>query len=202
MALTFGGLLTEFYARGFDYLDDSASGTVRAKRWINDAYHAINELDNWPYLEATAMGAAPLTIADLRTIDSVYDVTNDQVLTLRAANELVTEYGDLASLGIPKDCWVSGGNTVNVCPVQAVSLSVRYWKVATDLVNTTDEPLIPDRFRYVLVDYAVAAAMRDSQDPDAVIAQAAGDATVAKMRAWAGMMTPDATFSPLIGDDL
>lgn len=201
MALTFAALLTEFYARGFDYLNDSGAGEIRAKRWINDAYHTINELENWPFLEETASGAAPLTIADLRTVDSVYDSTNDQKLDHRVSSELVDEHGDLGETGVASEFWVSGGNTINVFPVQAVQLTVRYWKVADDLVSGTDEPLIPDRFRYGIVEYAVAAAMRDAQDPDSVIAQAAGDLVLAKMRAWASMLTPDATYVPLIGDD-
>lgn len=202
MALTFLGLQTEFYARGMDYLNDTGAGQTRAKRWLNDAYHSINELGDWPYLEATVSGTSPLTISDLRSVDTVVDTTNQRVLQQRSGSELQTWDANMTTqTGAPTDYYVAAGNIITPYPGNAVTLLVRYWKVAPDMSADSDTPLIPDRFRYAIVDYAVASALRDDESPDAVVAQAAGDLTVAKMRSWAGGLSPDRTIMPLVGDD-
>ena len=91
--MTFQQLLTEFFARGFDYLNDSGAGETRAKQWINQSYQEICGLDDWPFLEATASGGSPLTIADLRTILSLTDTTTNTNLGFidrRTLNEGIT----------------------------------------------------------------------------------------------------------------
>jgi hypothetical protein len=201
MAYDLTGLLTEFYARGFDYLAADAAGVTRATRWVNDAMHAIDEYANWPYLEATTTGNSPLTIADLRVPDVVFDTTNQQVLSQRSSGELAQWAGDLSTTGAPNSYYVSSGTTINVYPANVVSLSVRYWKFGPDLSATTDEPLMPDRFRSAIVDYAVAAALRDDESPDAIVAQSAGDLTVARMKDWASSLAPEYTLTALVGDD-
>jgi hypothetical protein len=201
MAYDFTGLLTEFYARGFEYLSADTDGQTRAKRWVNDAMHAIDEYANWPYLEATSTGSSPLTIADLRVPDVVFDTTNQQVLSQRSSGELAQWAGDLTTTGAPNSYYVSSGTTINVYPANVVSLSVRYWKFGPDLSAGTDTPLMPDRFRSAIVDYAVAAALRDDESPDAIVAQAAGDLTVARMKDWASSLAPEYTLTALVGDD-
>jgi len=49
----------------------------------------------------------------------------------------------------------------------SLSMSVRYFKFGTDLSAGADVPLMPDRFRQVIVEKAVAKAFRDSNDPGA-----------------------------------
>lgn len=201
MAYDLTGLLTEFYARGFEYLAADAAGVVRATRWLNDAMHAIDEYANWPYLEATTTGSSPLTIADLRVPDVVFDTSNQRVLSQRSSGELAQWAGDLSTTGAPNSYYVSSGTTINVYPANVVSLSVRYWKFGPDLSSGSDTPLMPDRFRSAIVDYAVAAAMRDDESPDAIVAQSAGDLTVARMKDWASSLAPEYTLTALVGDD-
>lgn len=201
MPLDFRGLLTEFYARGTDYLDDGDAGEVRAKRWINDAMHHVNGLEAWPFLEASASGAAPLTITDLGSVESVVDTDNKVVLVQRSGREVREADPGSYVTGSPAWFVVEAGTTISTWPTSTVNLSVMYSKVAPDLVADSDEPLMPDRFRSCLVDLAVAAALRDDQSPDWTVAQQAGLETVGLMRDWANLLSPASTWFPVVGED-
>ena len=74
--MDFSGLQTEFFARGFDYLNDAGTGLTRAKRWLNDAYHEICQTADWPFLETSVTAANPQTLTDARKILTVHDATN------------------------------------------------------------------------------------------------------------------------------
>lgn len=202
MALDFRGILTEVYARGSEYLDDSAEGEVRVKRWINDALHQVNGLAPWPFLEAVASGTAPLTIADLGSIESVVDTGRGTMLSQRSRSEFTAT--DVFGTATGSSCWfaVTGGDTVQVWPSPASSISVRYYRVDPDLSADTDEPSMPDRFRSCLVELAVAAMLRDDQSPDWTIAQQTGMDTVGLMKDWALDLQPAFTVVMPSGDDI
>ena len=186
MALDFQGLYTELYARGFDYLNDGGAGVTRAKRWINDAAHQIDDLEPWLYLQASTTGTAPLTIADLGRIESVVDVANLNVLTYVDRRDVTDYVADISQTSSrPSMYFVTGGTVVATYPVSTVTLTVRYSKVAADMSATTDVPAMPDRFRMAIVEYAVAQAYRDVSNWDgAAQAQAAGDQIVRRMVEW------------------
>ena len=183
MALDFSALQTEFFARGFDFLNDAGAGLTRAKRWINEAMHEINDQDDWLFLQATSTGTAPLTISDLDTVSSVYDTTQQRALVRESAGDLVDRFGDLTTTGTPMFYYVTSG-IVNVYPANTTdSLSVRYYKIQTDLSANGDVPLIPDRFRAAIVEYAAAKGYRDSDNPQlAAECMAAGDRIIERMR--------------------
>ena len=65
---TLAEMRAEVQDRGFTHLSDD-----RVDYLLNQAYHELSEIDNWPHLYATASGAAPLTISDARTVISVFD---------------------------------------------------------------------------------------------------------------------------------
>jgi hypothetical protein len=185
MALDFQGLYTELYARGFDYLNDGGAGVTRAKRWINDAAHQIDDLEPWLYLQASTTGTAPLTISDLGRIESVVDVANLNVLTYVDRRDVTDYNADLTTTGSPSMYFVTGGTVVTTYPLSSRTLTVRYSKVAADMSATTDTPAMPDRFRMAIVEYAVAQAYRDVSNWDgAAQAQAAGDQIVRRMVEW------------------
>lgn len=164
MALDLAGLQAEFFARGFSDLSDGGAGVVRAKRWLNDAMHEIDDMNDWPYLNTTLTGTAPLTIADLGTIETV-GVADRYNLAPRDRRDLRHNYGDLATTGTAWAYYIVGGTTINVFPVQAgVSLTVDYWKVPVDMVANGDVPAMPDRYRMAIVDLAVERASRDRGD--------------------------------------
>lgn len=205
MALTLSSLQTEVYARGFDFLDDGGAGVTRVTRWLNDAMHTVDELADWPYLNTTTTGANPLTIADLRTIESVTDVALLNQLIPRDRRDLRNAYGDLTTTGTALYYYVTGGTTITTYPVTTNTLTVDYWKFGEDLAAAGDAPLMPDRFRYILVDYAVAQGLRDTGDlQGAAEAQNAGDQRLQVMVNSLLRVTHQGPVQivPLVGDDL
>lgn len=181
--MTFDELKTEFYARGFEYLNEigAANPDDRAGRWLNQAYLEICEAEDWPFLTSTATGNSPLTITDLGTVEFVRDETNGQILRAIDPRD-IAEVSSLSQTGTPEFFYIDNG-VIQVYPVSTVSLSVRYWKIASELVGTTDTPLIPTRYQYAIVDYAVARAYMDSDSPEyAAAARLDGDKLVSLMR--------------------
>lgn len=168
-------LQTELQARGFDYLT-----TTRQNYFLNRAMHRFCEAQAWPFLEASATGASPLSIPDLRTVLSVVDSTSTGVLDFADYRDLRDEDPTMVQTGTPTSWYQSGSTGITAYPTYAsTSLSVRYIKFPADMVNTSDTPPMPDRYRYALVDGAAAMAYRDSDNPDqAQVCQDAFDTAV------------------------
>lgn len=165
--MDFAELQTEVYARGLDYLNQDAAGQVRVKRWINQAYLELCGLERWPFLAATETGAAPLTISDLGTVESVRNSSENSVaLAWRDRRDLTTSYSDLTTTGSPRWFYIDNG-VIRTWPVGG-SLTVLYWKVPAELEDDDDEPAIPARFQDLIVDGAVIRAYKDSDNFDFV----------------------------------
>lgn len=152
----FSLIQTEFFARGYDYLNDAGAGLARAKRWINEAYLELCEEERWPFLMATATGASPLAIADLREVAIVTDTGRSNQLHPMPEDELTDYYISLTTVGVPLYYYLTD-TTVNVYPTGG-TLSVRYWKVPVALSAAGDIPVIPDRFTNLIIDGAVRRA--------------------------------------------
>ena len=135
--------------------------TIRVRRWINDAMHAVDEMENWSYLFTSTTGAAPLTIADLQAVESVLDVANLTPLTQMDRRSLTDTFVNLATTGTATYWYLTAPTTIAVYPVSTATLTVRYFRFGLDLAAATDAPLMPDRFRSVIVEYAVCKAYRD-----------------------------------------
>lgn len=167
---TFLQLQTEFYARGYDYLNDGGVGVTRAKAWINQAYAELCEEDDWPFLITSTSGAAPLTIADLRTIFTVVDTASRVVLTPMPEDELVDNFTTITTTGTPFYFYVDD-LVVKTYPVGG-TLTVRYWKIPTLLTANGDIAIVPDRFANLIVDGTVRRAQIDNDNqPGAQIAE-------------------------------
>jgi hypothetical protein len=177
---TFDDLVTELQARGFDYLT-----TARCKDYLNDGYlRDICEVDNWPFLEQSTSGAAPLTISDLRVIESVTDTTTNVKLLPMDRRAITDVDTDLTTTGTPFAYYISGGDTVTTFPASTNTLSVLYWEVPPALSAGADEPEIPSRFRSLIVDAAVVRAYEDDDEPDqADASRARFDSRLAEMKA-------------------
>ena len=183
VGLTFAQLLTEFYARGFDYLNDGGAGEVRAKRWINQSYMEILEMDDWPFLQTSVQSQTPLIISDLGTIESVTNVTASRNIGFIDRRTLVEQYPDLAATGSPDYAYITQGTTLNTYPVGSDTILVRYLRLAGELADTDDQPEIPSRYQYAIIDYACARAYMDSDNPEmAQLARRDGDSLVQMMR--------------------
>jgi hypothetical protein len=183
VGMTLEELLTEFYARGFDYLDDDGPGATRAKRWINQSYQEMCGMEDWPFLETSTTGTAPLTISDLGYIESVTNVSQDRSLNFIDRRTLVERYPDLTTAGSATYAYLTGGDTINTYPVGSDTLRVRYLRVVNDLDESTDQPVIPAKYQYAIIDYACGRAYMDSDNPEmAQIVRRDGDALVQQMR--------------------
>jgi hypothetical protein len=170
MALDFTALQTEVFARGFDYLNDAGAGLTRVKRWINEAMHEVNSTEKWDYTYANSSGVPPLTIADLRLVEDVSMTVSGATLIGQDRAMLEAVYGTLTTntASTPIYWFRSAPTVVTDYPLNtSLSMSVRYFKFGTDLSAGTDVPLMPDRFRQVIVEKACAKAFRDSNDPNA-----------------------------------
>lgn len=162
--MDFSTLQTDVFARGFQRLNDAGAGLARVKRWINAAYDEICEQADWPFLEASAAGAAPLTVADLRTIESVVVTTTGEKLYPRRRQLLQDEGVLLTDAGSPQYYYVTGGTVVSVYPLNTGSITVKYWKTPADLSTGADLPLIPVRFHDLIVEAAAMKAHRYQGD--------------------------------------
>jgi hypothetical protein len=165
VSLTFADLKTELQARGFDYLSDSRQGY-----FLNRSYLETAEEADWPFLEATSSSTAPLTITDLRTIESVINSTQKQKLSPLDRRNLTSEEDtDLTTAGTPSYYYTTDTTTVNVYPANTTdTIAVRYWKFPPEMSADTDEPLVPGRFRLAsIVDGACMYAYLDSDNFEA-----------------------------------
>lgn len=165
MATTFVMLRTEFFARGYDYMNDGGAQLTRAKAWVNDAYLELCDEELWPFLRATAAGAAPLAIADVRLVDTVVNTITGWPIYRTPEDELIDAYGTLTQTGTPT-AWYLDDTTLRTYPVGG-TLSVRYWRVPAALVADADAVVIPDRFANAIVDGAVRLAANDNNEPAA-----------------------------------
>lgn len=173
-------LRAEMQARGFDYLS-----TARCNTYLNVAVQEICELEDWPFLLATTTGAAPLTIADLRTVQTVVDVPTNRKLRPSNLGQITDTYPAPTTTGSPVFYYFTSQNTISVFPVNtAEQIKVTYWKTPADMVADTDVPVIPARYQYAIVDYACGRAFADASDfNEAQAARAEGDRLVQMMQA-------------------
>jgi hypothetical protein len=173
VATTLTQLLTEFYARGFSYLNDGGAGATRATAWINQSYLNLCTRADFPFLFADATGTAPLTIADLRVVLSVYDATQKNPLVAIDRATLISTYKDLTLTGTPRYWYRNSQTQVSVYPANTGStLNVRYVKRPALLSTGSDAVVVPDEWadddydNYVAQSEADIQRMRDAELDD------------------------------------
>lgn len=148
--MTFSELRTALFRRGFEDLNDAGAGLVEAKRHVNAAYGEVCSEERWPFLLTTATGAAPLTITDIGSVESVRDTGQNSVrLAWRDRRDLTSSYGDLTTTGSPRWFYIENG-VIRTWPVGG-TLSVLYYKTPAELSADGDTPLVPSRFQDVIV---------------------------------------------------
>lgn len=167
-ALTLSLLRAELAARGFDYETDA-----RLNRWINRAYQETCEEEDWPFLEASGTGTAPLVIQNLRTIMSVIDSTTLTKLSPVDPRNITDVDTDSTRTGSPIFYYVGKsadsdvGGTVNVYPLNTTdTIAVTYISFPGDMTADADEPLLPNRHRLLIADGATGYAYLDSDNPE------------------------------------
>lgn len=166
MATTLTILLTEFYARGYDYLNDGGAGATRATRWANQANRKVITEELWPFRLTTASGNSPLTIATLGKVKTVVDATNNDTALAEMTEEELTD-SDLTTTGTPL-FWYRDGTAIKVWPVTVVSLTVRHYALPAVLTAGADTTPVPDEYMDVIVDDMVRRAAKDSESQQGV----------------------------------
>lgn len=170
--MNFTELLTEFYSRGTDYLSEDAAGTLRAGRWVNQAYFEILNIQAWPFLEASTTGtsgAGFVSIPDLRRIRWVRDVSGSPVALSRVSpDDLAYDEVDFTQTGTPEYYYVEFGNTVRAYPVGG-TVEVHYIK-RVNAMTGTDTPLFREDYHDLIIDRAMVKAYKDSDNFEAAAA--------------------------------
>lgn len=166
-AYTLAQAVSEMKGRGFGGFSDP-----RLERMLRSEYEAICEAQPWPWLLATTTGNSPLTVADLRTIESVVDQTNERKLLPEDHRNLTDRYPLLNAAGAPQFYyleWVAGSPVVKTYPLDTVTLSVRYYRTPPTW-GSSAEPLVPAQYQELILDRATARALRDTSQYEAAAA--------------------------------
>lgn len=183
---------TELKGRGFDFLTDA-----RADAYLNAAYQEINDLYDWPWLEATTSGAAPLTVADFGKAIYVHDTTGSRVLTHLDPILLADQFGTAfpSTAGSPSYYWLDGTSIIKVYPVQAVTLSVRYFKRPT-VLTAPDTPIVPVAYHLTIVSMAQrrAAGLDEAEIDDTALLKQEIDADLGRMVQAYAIRSPDPDY--------
>lgn len=135
-------------------------------RYVNYAYQELSGAYDWPFQETSTSGTAPITITDLRTVESVTNSTSELKLAPMDRKFVTSEDPSLNNTGTAYWYYITNGTTVNVWPANtADTFLVRYWSVPTDLTGT-QTPDLPTRWQYLIVDSAARKAYQDDDKPE------------------------------------
>jgi len=146
-------------------LADETIDSTKANKWINRIYHFVASKYRWNWLENS--GTFSLTASDY---DYTFPTDAKHITSMRIKGSLVDfrsnqymeehhpefpEYDDYSStpVGRPLEYTVYNNSEVRFYPIpdQTYTARYKYQKLITELSGDTDEPLIPDRWREVLV---------------------------------------------------
>ena len=163
--MNLGTARTEFQARGFDYLS-----STRCNAYLNRALAALSMEAPWPWLETSASGTSPITISDLRAVQSVVDTNTLAVLEPADRRSLVDNYSVLTTTGSPWFWYRDTLTSIRTYPVSSDTITVQYIAHEAELTSDSSSPLLPSRHHNVWVDHAVYEAYCDSDNWEAAAA--------------------------------
>lgn len=155
-------LMKEVYAQGFDDFEGVAEAETRLKKWINIAYQEVCLFKDWPFLESEYEGTLPTSITNLGKVLDVISVNNRYNLRPADRRELIRWDPVLEGTGNIAERWFKEGNgTIVVYPKStSETFRVRFTVVPTELSASSDKPIVPTRFQYLIVDGAIMRAYR------------------------------------------
>lgn len=154
----------EFAARGFDGL-----APARANLFLNAGRNALEDYASWPWLETSTSGTAPLTIADLKTVQFVYRTAPNLSIDGADRSYLRQMYGpNLTIVGTAVYWYLDGVTTLKLFPVDTTTINVDYLMQSPELVNDSDEPEWPDvaALNQAWIDLACVEAYEDADEGD------------------------------------
>jgi hypothetical protein len=143
--------------------------------WINAAYHDVESVTEWPFLEAilsninTVSGADLITLpGDLGKIISLRDVTNTNKLEYVTRKWFEREVVDPTTRGTPDQYTLVGSDAIQLYPVPdgIYTMSIYYQKELSDLTAGSPALAIPDRLHYAVVLGAVRYALTAESEED------------------------------------
>jgi hypothetical protein len=141
--------------------DDPTFDTAKLDRWTNWVLNDIYTRYQFPFMEAskpfttianTQEYVLPTIATDIDKIRLLTDTTNDVVLNY--VDPIALEEADPKNETTSKpNKWTVYGDTLKIWPIPdgEYEINVMYKKVPTELVNSTDEPEIPNRYMEVVV---------------------------------------------------
>lgn len=175
--MNFAELKTEFFARGFDYLEEDAASQARAERWLNAGYREILNVHAWPFLQTATVGAAgtgTVNIPDLRklivvsNVDGLDGLTPGIKLTHVALPDLAEEVSDFSLTGTPEFYYVVNGAEVRTYRLGG-TIRADYMRRVEPMTGT-DTPVFDEEYHDLIVDRAVIKAYKDSDNFEAAAA--------------------------------
>jgi hypothetical protein len=155
---TYGELVTEVTARGYDFMASS-----RIEDFVARSYQTLSARYNWPWLEESKETTAPFEIKDLRHVLSVTDTTQERPLWGTTRQWILERYPKLEETGNAV-WWFLDNLTLRLFPLSEDKVAVRYVKKSPALEKASDEPLWPEEWRYLIVDQAVAYCLKDNDE--------------------------------------
>lgn len=132
-------------------------------RWINEANNELTEkakVEAAPYTFTTTANTSNYSLpSDLYQIKLIK--INDNKIYPASVDVL-----NSSVIGFPI-YYVVFNNQLYFYPIPDDTYTVRlyYYKKANQLVNTTDVPVLPERYHYLLKLYAISQAKRKADDP-------------------------------------
>ena len=172
---------------------------------VNSAIRYINQSEyEWPFNHVTQEDVLTVNTArypfpdDAKTINfRTFRIREDSTLNnstvkLRelAYNEYLEryvdqEYKDNPTQGVPRHTTYAPSLEYIVEPVpdKAYTLVYEYYRIAVELLNATDVPNVPERFRHIIIDGAMHYAyLFRGNSQDAIIAKEKFDEGIKHMR--------------------
>lgn len=192
---------TAVFKRGFNFMDDSGTESARVDDWINEAYHELCEENDWPFLQTTVSGTAPLALTRARNVESVYDTTDEYPLTPTTLKWVNENYGDPTTDGLPIYWYsvTSATDTITVKTAPAPSgktINVVFYQHPADLAVDADIPVVPARWRRLIFLGAIRRAYEDNdQSEQAVAVEAERSAGLEKMERFLLNQAPPSIIS-------
>lgn len=165
--MNFGELVQETAARGFSDLLDGGTQETRLKRWVNDSHREICDEEDWPFLEATKEGTAPLEIEDLGHVLSASNITTELILEPLDRRRVVDGDPDLDETGSSRYWYREGMTSIKVWPADTSSTFVVRYIKAVELSEEKDEPLMPSVYHNLIVDGAVVRCLKNRHNYEA-----------------------------------
>ena len=148
---------TELGARGFDYLSAGRMNFMLQRALVD-----FEDTYTWPWLKETVTGAAPLAIADLKYVRSVYDDRQNEMFGIDDDDDIYID-----QVGTPQNWWIDDTGTdptLKVWPVGDATLTVAYYATDSTISADSDTPRMPARYHGTWIDLAVVRAYHDSDN--------------------------------------